>query len=285
MLDLNAVRTFVLVADELNFTAVAALRNTVQSAVSSQIRKLEEAAGKTLIARGRGQSMELTPEGRAFLVYARRLLSLSEEAVETVRAVQSRQIIRLGTTVSLALSVVSDAIAEFASRQPNAQLQILCDRSDTLLQRLDHGEIDVAFMMDQGRRAGRTFVHSQPLAWVCSERFVPAHDDALPLAFLADGRDLRHYALSALDDAGISGRVSHLSLHPIGVRAVVQSGLAVTVMPEVTIVPPLIKAPPALILPPLPSIAFAAFAAKSPASAQIDDLCACLEVGLVKRAV
>ncbi|MEM8730207.1 MAG: LysR substrate-binding domain-containing protein [Pseudomonadota bacterium] len=281
MLDLNALRTFVLVADDLNFTTVAARRNTVQSAISAQVKRLEDTTGKTLVARGRGQSMSLTPEGRAFLVYARRILALSAEAVETVRTAQSRRIIRLGTTVTLAMSVVSEALARFAARQPNVQIHIFCDRSDALLDRLDREEIDIAFMMDQGRRAGRVFVHSQPLLWACADGFELETGAPVPLAFLTDGRDLRHYALAALDDAGLTGHVSHLSPHPIGVRALVQAGLAVTVMPQSTIVAPLQAAPAHLGLPPLATIALAAYAGKTAGAAEMDDLSACLESCMV----
>ncbi|WP_428643023.1 LysR family transcriptional regulator [Roseibium sp.] len=263
MFDLNALKTFVLAAEVLNFTTVAEQRNTVQSAVSAQIRKLETSIGRQLFARGRGQVMRLTPEGEAFLVYARRLLILSEEAVETVRTTGARRIIRLGTTVTLAMSVVCDVLAAFATHRPDVQIQIQCDRSDALLKRLDDGEIDVAFMMDQGRHAGRMFVHSQPLVWVCAKHFQMPDGETVPLAFLTDGRDLRRYALRALDEVGRHGHITHLSPHPIGVRALVQAGLALTVMPISAVVRPLHIAPASLSLPDLSPIALAGYQKES----------------------
>lgn len=261
MLDPNAMRTFVLAAELRNFSAVAAERNTVQSAVSAQIRNLERSLGKTLISRGRGRCMSLTPEGEAFLVYARRLLALSEEAIETVRTAQSRHVIRLGTTVTLAMSVVPDVLTAFAKVCSDVQIQIQCDRSDALLRYLSKGDVDAVFMMDQGRHASRAFVHSQPLVWVCSAEYVMPETGPVPLAFLTDGRDLRRYALNALDEAGLNSAVSHLSPHPIGVRAFVQSGLALTVMPKRTVAPPLIIAPDDLDLPALAGVALAAYSA------------------------
>lgn len=256
---LNEVQTFVMVAEELSFTAVAEKRNTVQSAISAQIRKLEQTLGQRLVSRGRGEAMRLTPEGDAFLVYARRILALSAESVETVRTTNARQILRLGTTVTLAMSIVAEVLKEFSRQRPDVQIQIQCDRSDQLLQRLDDGEIDVAFMMDQGRHSQRRFVHSMDLDWVCAPQFEMPEAGPIPLAFLTDGRDLRHYALRALDAAGLQGQVSHLSPHPIGVRSLVQAGLALTVMPAKTILPPLIPAPDALALPPLAPIALSAY--------------------------
>lgn len=257
--DLSALRTFVLVAKELNFTAVAEQRHTVQSAVSNQIRKLEDGLGQTLVSRGRGQTMHLTPQGEVFLVYARRILALSQEASETVRTADARHVLRLGTTVTMALSMVADVLRDFGAERPDVQIQVHCDRSDQLLQRLEEGEIDVAFMMDQGRHTMRRFVHSMELSWVCAPSFKMPTDGPVPLAFLTDGRDLRHYALSALDRAGLQGRISHLSPHPIGIRSLVQAGLALTVMPSGSVSVPLIVAPKKLTLPDLSPIALAGY--------------------------
>ena len=276
-MDQNALKTFTLAAELLNFTAVAHHRNTVQSAVSAQMSKLERDIGRRLFERGRGQTMRLTPEGQAFLIYARRILALSEEAVETVRTSRSRSIIRLGTTVTLALSVVSDVLSAFGRDTPDVQIQVQCDRSDALIDMLDAGDIDVAFMMDQGRHPGRQFVHSQPLVWVSSAGFMLPDEGAIPLAFLTDGRDLRHYALRALDEAGRVGRIKHLSPHPIGVRAFVQAGLALTVMPQTTVVAPLVEADVGLGLPKLLPIALAGYQTHSRHSEGIDRLMRLLE--------
>lgn len=257
--DLNTLQTFVMVAEELSFTTVAEKRHTVQSAISTQMKKLETALGQTLITRGRGQSMCLTPEGEAFAVYAHRILSLSAEAVETVQTTNARKILRLGTTVTLALSIVADVLKSFSQQRPDVQLQIQCDRSDRLLDRLEDGEIDVAFMMDQGRHHQRRFVQSMRLSWVCSPDFERSDETVIPLAFLTDGRDLRRYALNALDTVGLSGHISHLSPHPIGVRSFVQAGLALTVMPSQAVVPPLIEAAKVMELPPLAPIALSAY--------------------------
>ncbi|MEM6384729.1 MAG: LysR family transcriptional regulator [Pseudomonadota bacterium] len=260
LFDLRELQTFALVAEELSFTAVAARQNTVQSSISAQIKKLESSLGQRLVSRGRGQSMSLTADGEAFLVYAKRILALSAEAVETAQTVGSRQVLRLGTTVTLAMSIVAETLGLFASERPDIKIQIQCDRSERLLQSLEDGDIDIAFMMDQGRHNLRKFVLSMDLAWASSKQFSMPANRVVPLAFLTDGRDLRRHALRALDTAGQRCRVSHLSPHPVGVRTLVQAGLALTIMPAKTIVPPLFRADDALGLPLLPPIALAGYA-------------------------
>lgn len=261
--DLKELRTFAMLADELSFTAVAARQNTVQSAISAQISKLETNLGQQLVSRGRGKKVSLTRDGEVFLVYVKRILSLSDEAVEAVQTARARQVVRLGTTVTLAMSLVAEALGAFAKQRPDIQIQVQCDRSDQLLQRLEDGDIDVAFMMDQGRHSLRAFVHSMDLAWAASPKFEMPDDGVIPLAFLTDGRDLRRYALRAMDAVGMKGRISHLSPHPVGVRTLVQSGLALTVMPSETIVPPLVRAEESIGLPTLAPIALAAYKSSS----------------------
>lgn len=240
MRDLNALESFVIASETLNFSVAAERRNTVQSAISAHIRKLEEELGCLLFDRGRGRGMALTPEGTAFAVYARRILGLSDEAVMAIRGARGRRVIRLGTTVTLAMSVVAKTLRRYAAIAPDVQIQIQCDRSDALLPLLDAGEVDLAFMMDQGRRPGREFVESTDLVWVAGPGFdLAAFEGDVPLVFLTDGRDLRGYAFDALDRVGRKGYLAHLSPHPIGVRAILQAGLALTVMPQVTVEPPI----------------------------------------------
>lgn len=184
--------------------------------------------------------MQLTPEGAAFLVHARRILGLADEAVKTIRGARGRRTTRLGTTVTLALSILPKVLRSFAQIAPDVQIQVQCERSDGLLAMLEANEIDLAFMMDQGRRPGREFVESTDLVWVAGPNF-NVHDmkGDIPLVFLTDGRDLRGYAFEALDRAGLRGFLAHLSPHPIGVRSILQAGLAVTVMPRIAVELPL----------------------------------------------
>ncbi|GIT90029.1 LysR family transcriptional regulator [Jannaschia pagri] len=255
-MDLNALESFVLSAETLNFSQTAQRRNTVQSAISAQIRKLEQEVGHKLFDRGRGKAMTLTPEGRALAVQGRRILGLADEAVRSLDTARQARPLRLGTTVTLALSVVPEALAETAGQ---TRVEIDCDRSDRLLARLDAGDIDVALMMDQGRRSDRAMVVDMPLVWVAAHGFALAPDADVPLVFLTDGRDLRSHAFAALDRVGRRGFLAHLSPHPIGLRALVQAGLAVTIMPQAAVREPLYRVSKTAGLPALPRVALSLY--------------------------
>lgn len=239
MFDHKALDSFVVVAELLSFSDAAERRNTVQSAISTQIRKLEHQLGQRLVNRGRGQGVSLTAEGKAFLLYARRILTLSEEAQEAMCSVGDQRVVRLGTNVTHVSSVVARALKGFAPSHPDVKVEIVCDRSEALLPMLDAAQIDLALMMDQGKRSDRLFVENDQLAWVAGPGFRLDPGAEVPLVFLNDGRDLRTYAFAALDRVGRRGRIAHSSPHPMGVRAFVLADLAVTVMPSRTLVPPL----------------------------------------------
>lgn len=259
MPDINAMKSFLVAADTLNFSRAAKQRNTVQSAISLHIKKLEDELGCQLFQRGRGQNMSLTPEGHAFVAYATRILTLNAEAVQTIRKTKSIRTIRLGTTATLAMSVVADTLRELTKYDKTIQVHIHCERSDALLAKLDAGEIDVAFMLDQGKRVGRDFVENMPLAWVSGPGFELAITDDVPLVFLTGGRDLRHFAFEALDHANRKGYLAHLSSDPIGVRSFVIADLALTVMPRVAVSPPLLIASNIVGLPALKNVALSCY--------------------------
>lgn len=282
MKDLNALESFVIAAETLNFSVAAERRHTVQSAVSTHIRKLEEELDCPLFDRGRGKPMSLTAEGEAFLVYARRILGLSDEAIRAVRGARATHRVRLGTTVTLALSVVTKALQLFAKIEPDVQIQIQCERSDALLPLLEAGEIDLAFMMDQGRRPGREFVEGTALVWVGTDTFEMPQSGDVPLVFLTDGRDLRGYAFEALDRVGRAGYLAHLSPHPIGVRAFVLAGLAVTVMPATSVTPPLVDLGARLGLPPLKNVALSLYRDPKTSSPDVKALATILNEHLLK---
>ena len=282
-MDLAALESFVTVCETLNFSEAATRRNTVQSAISAHIGKLEDRVGQTLFERGRGRKVHLTPEGTVFLAYARRILALSDEAVETMRGAGAQPVIRLGTTITLALSVVPVALGRFARMHPDAQIQVSCDRSDALAGRLDAGEFDLAFMMDQARRPGRVFVEDTPLVWAAGEGFSADPGRDVPLVFLTDGRDLRRFALEALDRIGRRGFIAHTSPDPVGVRSFVAAGLAATVMPALSVVAPLRMMGEAEGLPPLKSVALSLYRKAEGRRPDIDALVSVIHEGARSR--
>lgn len=233
--DLKHIESFVYVAETLSFSAAAERSNTVQSAISAHISLLEKQVSRTLVQRGRGQPVILTAQGAAFLVQARRLLALTDEMASRPDAASSAAPIRLGTTVTFALSVVPKVLSAYGEMVGGGRVTVRTARSHDLIDLLDQSEIDAALVFDQGAHPSRKTVMKTDLSWVASDDFVHDGKSPLPLAFLEDAKDLRRHAFSALDADASQSASLHSHPDPIGMRAVVEAGLEITVLPKVAI--------------------------------------------------
>ena len=247
--DLRLLESFVAVAETRSFSAAAERTNTVQSSISVHINQLEQKVDQSLVRRGRGKPVALTDEGAAFLVQARRLLLLADEIMRGAGTAAVAAPLRLGTTITFALSVVPRALSHFAA-QPDAEpVTVKTARSHELMALLETGQSDIALVIDHGTHPMRQTAVETPLAWVAAETFAWTEDSPLPLAFLDDARDLRRHAFKGLDTAPEVLTSLSTCPDPIGLRSLMLAGLAVSVLPKAAIAPPLCDVGPSLNLP------------------------------------
>ena len=238
-LDIDLLRAFLAVADTSSFTAASQRLGRVQSAVSAQIKKLEQAVGAEVFSRGRGRGVALTGPGDALAVYARRMLALNEEALAAIGQRSIHGKVRLGTTDTYAQSYLPQVLSLFTHANPGVELEVFCRNSSELLGALDRDEIDLALVTQQPDRSDGVLVRREPLAWAVARDHGPQNEAPLPLAFMPEGCAFRAAALSALNREGRPWRLAFHSEGPAGVRAAVLAGLAVTVLPRSTLGPAL----------------------------------------------
>ena len=232
-LDIDLLRAFVAVAETGSFTRAAGRLGRVQSAVSMQVKRLEEVAGQRLFDRSR-RKVALSPDGEVLLGYARRMLALNQAALSDLGQSAVAGTVRLGSADTAAY-FLPGILARFARAYPRVQLEVHCDRSWHLLDVLDAGELDLALVTQQGERVGGRTLRREPLVWA-SARGQAAHElDPLPLAVFAQGCAYRAAAMDALDRAGRRWRVAYSSTSVAGVQAAAMTGLAVGVLPQSTL--------------------------------------------------
>ncbi|MGY4375300.1 DNA-binding transcriptional LysR family regulator [Bradyrhizobium sp. i1.3.6] len=128
VLDPDLLKAFLAVAEHRSFTRAAQLLNRTQSAVSVQIRRLEERIGTKLFQRTRA-GVALTAAGDELLVYARRLLDLNAEAIDVLRARKRDAVVRLGVMDDYGTIVIPPLLARFAQNHPEIRVEI-GDRPD-----------------------------------------------------------------------------------------------------------------------------------------------------------
>lgn len=251
-LDLDLLRAFVAVSDTGSFTRAAQRVNRVQSAVSMQIKRLEEVVGQRLFDRDR-RSVTLTGEGEQLLGYARRMILLNEEALSNLGRDDMAGTVRLGAS-DVASYLLPDILSRFADSYPKLQLEIHCDRSWHLLDAVEAGDLDLALVTQHRDRAAGKIVRQEPLVWAAARGHQPQELDPLPLAIFAPGCIYRDAALAALDACGRPWRIAYNSANTAGLQAAVSAGLAVTTAVQSSIGPTLQVLGEAEGFPPLPLV-------------------------------
>jgi len=229
-LDIDLLRTFEAVAKCRNFTGAAQSLNLTQSAVSAQIRRLEELVGHRLFERD-SRRVTLTESGAVFMDYAVPILKLHDKALEEMGRPRVQGKVRLGIPDDYASYFLPRVLRRFGSIYPGIELDICCELSVDQMSNLNKGKIDLALVTRQKNSAGGELVCSEPLVWATAKGGSVHEQVPLPLALFPPGYCVfREQALKALSESGRAWRIACTSRSLAGIRAAVSAGLAVTVV-------------------------------------------------------
>jgi len=235
-LDLDQLHTFITISDTGSFTRAAEEVHRTQSAVSMQMRRLEERIGKPLFEKD-GRGNRLTEEGERLLGYARRLLHLNRE---TLAAFDDRALegtIRIGTPDDYADRFLPEIMGRFARSNPRVELSVVCEPTVNLAELVRRGHLDIALVTQCEDVRPTEIVRQEPLLWVTSASHSVHEADVLPLAFGRPTCQWRRAAVESLDLAGREHRILFTSWSATVIIAAVLSGLAVSVLPECALRP------------------------------------------------
>lgn len=233
LVDTELLRTFVAVCDSGSFRAAAQRIHRTPSAVSMQMAKLEEQTETELFAK-EGRSIRLTEMGSEFLGYARRILTLHEEALVRINRPKLGGLVRCGVPDDYELRLLTRILPRFARICPDAEIEIVLEPSAVLHERVGRGEIDVAFVETGalgGASAGDT-ISAEPLIWLGATNGMAKAKRPLPLALPGGACHWRHTALDALERARIPYRVAFTYHYSHGQVAAMQADLAVSPLPQ-----------------------------------------------------
>jgi DNA-binding transcriptional LysR family regulator len=230
--DLDVLRSFVTGVELGSFARAAGRLDRSTSAVSAQLKKLEEQAGTPLLRRA-GRGMALTDAGEVMLGYARRLLELNDEAAAALRGGELEGGIRLGLQEDFGETLLPEVLGRFVRAHPKVRIEAHIARNAELLERIGAGRLDLALAWEAGvHSAHAEHVGAVPMCWIGAAqdrlRWPHAGGEPLPLVMLEPPCLLRSAAIAALDRAGISWRMAFTSASLAGVWAAVAAGLGVT---------------------------------------------------------
>jgi DNA-binding transcriptional LysR family regulator len=243
--DTSVLRTFLALAETGSFSRTGVLVGRSQSAVSEQIRKLEDMFGRVLLERTT-RHVRLTAEGEKFLQHARTMVAQADAMLARFRAPDIEGEVRFGSPEDFASAYLPDILGVFAAAHPAVELHVTCQLTLPLVEDFEAGEQDLIIVKQDPERR---YTSSRPLwrerlVWVAAASLTPNFRDAtrgrpLPLVLSPSPCVYRSRATRTLEGAGVTWSGVFTSPSFAGQAAAVRAGLGYAVMPRAMVPPEL----------------------------------------------
>lgn len=185
-LDLALLRAFVAVTEAGGFTRAARRLNLTQSAISHQIRRLEEEVGRPLLYRTT-RSLTLTEDGEDFLRYAMQILNAMDAVTERFRSSPASGVVRFGAPDIFMGERLPVLLTQFSRAFPNVRLDVSVGMSLDSQAMVAAHELDLAVVLcvhgETDRDADGIVLRRTRFVWAAAESFEARTGASLPLAF------------------------------------------------------------------------------------------------------
>ncbi|WP_165325991.1 LysR substrate-binding domain-containing protein [Stakelama tenebrarum] len=227
--DIDSLRAIVAGADLGSFSRAAVQLGRSQSAISMQLKKLEEQAGAQLFVR-KGRGLVPTAAGEALIAYARKIVDLNDEAALALGAATTTGVVRLGLPQDFFEDVMPATLTAFSGRYPTAQVDIRAGQNHKLAEEIAAGRLDGAIVYcDAGSGGEGELLCTLPMRWLAHESFGRAGAAPVPLVMFDHPCLFRKAALSALDRARLPWRAAVTTPSLSYVWAALRSKLGIAV--------------------------------------------------------
>lgn len=227
-LDITTLRSFVAVADSGGVTRAAGFLHLTQSAVSMQLKRLEELLGIELLDRT-GRRIALTAAGEQLLVFARRMVALNDEVMARLNDQAFEGELTLGVPYDVVYPAVPRVLQQFNSAFPRVKVQLISSYTRALKEMYARGEIDMIVTTETGVEEGAETMCCKPLVWVGAKGGSAWRQRPLKLAF---GRMcvFRPLVVDILEGENIDWELAVESDSDRTIEATVSADLAVNVV-------------------------------------------------------
>ncbi|MCT8268431.1 LysR substrate-binding domain-containing protein [Afifella sp. JA880] len=233
ILDADLLRTFVAIADTGSFSVAAERAGRTPSAVSMQVKKLEDLVGRRLFDRD-SRRVALTAFGESMLPDARRILQMHAELWGRLKQPDLEGSITVGTPDEYASAFLPRVLRSFARTHPRVQVNVICDISAKVRVYLERGDIDSGLVTNadiSDAQFLRRQVHEEQLVWLGARGGTAYRREPLPVAVANPDCCWRKRSVAALNKAGFRHRVAYQSASAAGQIAAVAGDLAIAPLP------------------------------------------------------
>ncbi|SAL32547.1 LysR family transcriptional regulator [Caballeronia sordidicola] len=232
-LDPALLRAFIAVTEAGGFTKAARRLNLTQSAISHQIRRLEEEVGRLLLYRTT-RALTLTEDGADFLRYATQILDAMQAVTQRFHSSPASGVVRFGAPDIFMGERLPVLLTQFSRAFPNVRLDVSVGMSIDSEAMVDAQELDLAVVLcvrDHKRKSGDEGIvlRRTRFVWVAAESVELREGASLPMAFFPAPCVNRRVAVETLDALAVDWHVAFTSSSQSGIRAAVMAGLGVTV--------------------------------------------------------
>jgi len=260
-LDMDVLRTLAVAMDLGGFSKAAERLGRSQSAVSLQMRRLEERVGRPLFRR-EGRGLALTDAGDVVLSYARQILELNDQAVAAARGIAIGGSVRFGVPQDFGDSWLPGVLARFSRAHPSVLIEVRVDRANKLVERIAESGLDLALMWGNPPVANTVAVQRLPMVWIGLKGYTVPRGDTVPLALFESPCVFRQPGVEALERTHRPWRLAFTSPSLSGLWAAAAAGLGVTVRTPLGLPSPLAVLGKPSGLPKLPQIALSLYTAQ-----------------------
>jgi len=234
-LDLDQLQSFCAIADCGSFTEAARRLNKTQSAVSMQIKRLEDRLGHSLLLRD-GRSVTLTHHGEALYARARKMLKTNAEIMDLFSDEVLAGSIRFGVPDDYAVKLLPVMLSNFQRTHPKIMVDVRCQPSEELLDGMKTGKYDlIVFTQGTNEEYGELF-RTERMFWVASHGGQALQQDPLPIA---GGQTCcwKDNAVEVLNRIGRDYRIAYTTSNAVAIASAVLTDLAVGFLPESALQP------------------------------------------------
>ena len=264
--DLNQLRTFVAVAEAGSVSAGAERVFLSQSSVSEQLKKLEERAAQPLFVRSK-QGVTATPAGAKLLDHARRILAMSEAALEDLQGRSLDGELRIAITDYYRPHDIARVLKAFSEQHPRLRLHVTVMPSATIdSSAADNATYDIGLSLrlltpDRGHASGdaharSTVVRREKLLWVSAADVDPRAVRPYPLVLLPSSCQLQRFVVKLLDERKVPYLISHSASGVAGLLLALKAGLGISCLNESSLGAGVVACAAGSGLPALPSVEF-----------------------------
>ncbi len=266
LLELDLLRTLVAIAETGNFSSAAAAVLRTPSAISMQVKRIEDLLGRPVFVRD-SRSVELTADGAVLLEHARRLLALNREMVARFVEPDLAGEVRMGAPDDVAERFLPGMLRRFDETHPGVSVTVVVDSTEAMMKMVDRKQLDLTIVTRAAGFQGTedtALLMREALVWATLKGGVAAERKPLPISVWEEGCVWREAGLAGLEARGIPYRIAFESAHISGQRAAILADLAIAPIPISAMTDQIVAAKPESGLPDLPHYALGLYLGADP---------------------